>query len=165
MKIQGKTAVLLSACLIAGNIFSVSVQAKDTAAQNSSKSRYKMAAVIDRARGNTVLAGDYERAIEALSGKSVRRFASSTNLCVAYTMTGELQKADIECGAALTLSQGNAAERDIAIAFSNLGVLKAVSGDLSGAQDDFNRALELNRKIRQASDNLQILRDAHASGA
>lgn len=165
MKIQGKTAVLLSACLIAGNIFSMSVQAKDTAADDSSKSRYQMAAVVDRARGTTVLAGNYERAIEVLSGKSAKRFASSTNLCVAYTMTGELQKADIECGAALELSQGKAAERDMAIALSNLGVLKAVSGDLSGAQEDFTRALEMNRKIRQASDNLEILREAHASGA
>lgn len=165
MKIQGKTAVLFSACLIAGNIFSMSVQAKDTAAEDSSKSRYKMAAVIDRARGNTVLAGDYERAIEALSGKSARRFASSTNLCVAYTMTGELQKADVECGAALKLSQDKALHQDMAIALSNLGVLKAVSGDTNGAQQDFTRALQLNRKLSEAGENLQILRDTHAIDA
>ncbi|WOJ94804.1 hypothetical protein R0135_06450 [Congregibacter variabilis] len=165
MKIQDKTTAFFGACLIAGNMLCVSAQAQETLIDESLTSRYKMAAVSNRARGNVVLAGDYEKAIEVLDSKGAKQFASSTNLCVAYTMTGELQKADLECGTALKLSQEKAAGRDMAVALSNLGVLKAVSGDLSGARQDFTRALELNRKLSEASDNLQILRDAHASGA
>lgn len=164
MTIQTKTAALVSACVIAGNILSTSVQAHELAAE-SPASRYKMAAVIDRARGNVVLAGNYEKAIEVLDSKSGKRFASSTNLCVAYTMTGDLEKADIECDAALTLSEGSAVRRDIAVALSNHGVVKAVRGDVKGAEQDFTRALEIDHKLREASDNLQILREAQVSDA
>lgn len=165
MKIQDKTTALLGACVIAGNLFCASAQAHETVADDSIASRYKMAAVSNRARGNVVLAGNYRRAIEALDGKGAKQFASSTNLCVAYTMTGELQKADVECGAALKLSQDKALHQDMAIALSNLGVLKAVSGDTNGAQQDFTRALQLNRKLSEAGENLQILRDTHAIDA
>ncbi|MFT4767537.1 MAG: Flp pilus assembly protein TadD [Glaciecola sp.] len=165
MKIQDKTTALLGACVIAGNLICASAQAHEAVTEESITSRYKMAAVSNRARGNVVLAGNYQRAIDALDGKSAKQFASSTNLCVAYTMTGELQKADVECDAALKLSEDKALHQDMAIALSNLGVLKAVSGDMNGAQQDFTRALELNRKLSEASENLQILREAHATGA
>jgi Tfp pilus assembly protein PilF len=80
-------------------------------------------------------------------------------------MTGDLAKAGIECAAALTLSERSAVRRDIAVALSNRGVVKAVSGDVSGARDDFRRALELNAEFAYASDNLQRLRTAGASDA
>jgi tetratricopeptide (TPR) repeat protein len=164
MTIQRKTAVLFGACVIAGNILATSAQAHEVAAE-SPVAGYKMAAVIDRARGNVVLAGNYAEAIEALDTNGREHFASKTNLCVAYTMTGDLEKADAECDAALKLSEGKAVRNHIAVALSNLGVVKAVSGDLNGAQQNFNRALEFNRKLSEASDNLRVLREAHASDA
>lgn len=164
MTIETKTVALLSACVIAGSMLSTSAQAHEPTAE-SLASRYKMAAVSDRARGNVVLAGDYAKAIEVLGSKSGKHFASSTNLCVAYTMTGDLEKAGTECDVALTLSEDSAVRRDTAVALSNRGVVKAVSGDVSGAQQDFTRALEINRKLLEASENLQTLRETSASDA
>ncbi len=164
MKIQTSKAALLSAAFAAAPMLAASAQAHDVATAPVSSS-YQMAAIIDRARGNTVVAGDYGEAIEHLGRKNIKRFEASTNLCVAYTMIGDLKKADSECAAALELSKSSAARRDVAIALSNLGVVKAVSGDISGARQDFSRALEINIDLRQASDNLELLREVTGSDA
>lgn len=164
MTIQRKTAALFGAGAVAANMLAAPVEAHEPAHEPGA-SRYQMAAVIDRARGDAVLAGDYGKAIEDLDSQSGKRFEASTNLCVAYTMIGDLENAGSECATALELSEKSAARRDIAIALSNLGVVKAVRGDLSGARRDFNRALEINAYLRQASDNLQLLRDASGSDA
>ncbi len=159
MKIQRKTAVLFGAAAVAANLFAASALAHEVA-QEPMAAGYQMAAVIDRAHGNVVISGDYGKAIEDLGNKSRRHFESSTNLCVAYTMTGNLEKADAECAAALELSEKSSVRRDIAVALSNRGVVKAVSGDLSGASEDFSRALEIHGDLRQASENLQLLRES-----
>jgi tetratricopeptide (TPR) repeat protein len=164
MTIEFKTVALFGACVFAGNVLALAAQA-DESAQGLSAAGYQMAAVSNRARGSSVLGGDYDQAIDDLGGQSRRHFASSTNLCVAYTMTGDLEKADVECGAALKLSEKASVRRDIAVALSNLGVIKAVRGDISGAQQDFNEALKIHGELRQASDNLQHLSEASASGA
>lgn len=159
-----KSVALFGACAIAGNVLAVAVQA-DESAQALTAAGYQMAAVSDRARGSAVLGGDYDEAIDDLGGQSRRRFASSTNLCVAYTMTGDLEKATVECGAALKLSERAAVRRDIAVALSNLGVIKAVRGDVIGARQDFSKAISIHGELRPASDNLQRLSEASASGA
>jgi tetratricopeptide (TPR) repeat protein len=161
---QSNTGALLSAAALAANMLAVSATAHE-AVPESTVAGYQMAAVIDRAHGNVVLSGDYGKAIEDLGSRNRRHFESSTNLCVAYTMSGDLERADIECAAALELSEKSAVRRDIAVALSNRGVVKAVSGDLNGARRDFSRALEINADLRQASDNLQILRESDASDA
>ena len=149
-------ATLFCAFVGAGSLISSSAQAEEKMAANAA-SGYQMAAVIDRARGGVVLAGDYGKAIEELDAKRPKQFEASTNLCVAYTMTGDLDRADAECAEALVLSEKAHVRRDIALALSNLGVVKAMSGDLDSARVNFNRALELNADLRQASDNLQNL--------
>jgi Flp pilus assembly protein TadD len=164
MTIKRKTAVLFGAGVFTASALAAPAVAHEVATEPRA-SGYQMAAVIDRARGNVVLAGDYGKAIEDLGGESGKRFEASTNLCVAYTMTGNLEKADSECAAALELSEKSAVRRDIAVALSNLGVVKAVRGDLGGARKDFNRALEINAGLRQASENLQLLHEANASDA
>lgn len=163
MTIESKTVALFGACVIAGNVLAVDAQADDSA-QALTAAGYQMAAVSNRARGSVVLGGNYDQAIDDLGGQSRRHFASSTNLCVAYTMTGDLEKADAECGAALKLSERASVRRDIAVALSNLGVIKAVRGDVIGAQQDFSKALSIHGELRQASDNLQRLSEVSASG-
>lgn len=170
MKIRAKYAVLLSAIIYAGNI-----GAETSAHQVAEGSRpaYHMAAVVDRARGDMVVSGEYTRAIEALESQAHRPFASRTNLCVAYALSGDLGKADVECGAALRLSRDKAdkssgatrraARRDMALALSNMGVVRAVSGDLIGAYADFNLAVELSPGMRQADANLRKLKQEVAS--
>lgn len=127
--------------------------------------RFQMTAVTDRALGEVVLAGDYGTAIRELEGANYRRFESSTNLCVAYTLAGEYQKADEACAAAVELSERAAVRRDVAVALSNRGVLRAVSGDPSGARQDFSRALEIERGLYPANENLQLLEASDNSGA
>lgn len=163
MSIQRKTAVMISACMFAGSLLAAPTQAHEVLTQPTA-SGFQMAAVIDRAHGNAVVAGDYDQAIANLDDDQ-RYFESSTNLCVAYTMTGELEKADAECASALRISKRKEIRRDIAVALSNLGVLKAVSGDLDGAQEDFSRAIRVNRKLPYASENLQLLQVTIASEA
>ncbi|MEM1372557.1 MAG: hypothetical protein AAGG72_10080 [Pseudomonadota bacterium] len=161
MTIRGKKVVWASITWFAASVFVASVNADD-AELESANSRYQMAAVIDRARGNAVMAGDYQKAIAKLDSRGLKCFEASTNLCVAYTMTGELEKADQACAAALMLSKKSEERRDMAVALSNLGVVKAIGGDHRGAREDFSRALELNAGLQQASENLQRLRDGDA---
>ena len=164
MSTQRKLTALLGACAITGALNAASTHAGETTATPAAAG-YQMAAVIDRARGNIVLAGDYDRAIAKLGGRPRADFESSTNLCVAYTMTGAMEQADAACAAALASSQETEVRRDIAVALSNLGVVKAVKGDLSGARRDFSRALELESDLRQASKNLQRLRSVAPADA
>ena len=161
MNFQRKIAALCGAGLFAGTLFAVPAVAHE-AAEASVASGFQMSAVIDRARGNAVVAGDYQAAIEKLGARDRRHFESSTNLCVAYAMTGDLEKADVECAAAVQMSEKAEVRRDIAVALTNRGVVKAVSGDLSGARQDFDRALEIDGGLRQASDNLQLLVSANS---
>ncbi len=164
MTTQRNIAALLSAFAFAATMTAAPASAGEPAGTPSA-SGYQMTAVINRAHGNAVLAGEYRDAIANLDSNSRKGFESSTNLCVAYTMIGELHKADAECAAALKLSERTDVRRDIAVALSNLGVVKAVNGDLGGAQRDFSRALELKSDLRQASDNQELLRHAAATDA
>ena len=163
MSIQRKTAVMISTCMVAGSLFAAPTQAQEAATQPT-VAGFQMAAVIDHAQGQAVVAGDYGQAIASL-GNTRRYFESSTNLCVAYTMTGELEKANAECATALKISKRKETRRDIAVALSNLGVLKAVSGDLDGAKSDFDRAVRVNSTLRQANDNLELLQVNRESDA
>ena len=122
---------------------------------------YYMNAVSDRAYGHFVSAGHYRKAIRSnhrharrllRSGQQTRTlpFDAATNLCVAYTMTEQLDIAALACDAAVKAAEKTAdvpspvlakAVSDQAIAYSNRGVLRAVSGDLEGAQADFEMAI------------------------
>ncbi|MFK7830500.1 MAG: hypothetical protein AB8B57_12050 [Congregibacter sp.] len=129
----------------------------------SAITQYQMAAISNRAHGRAVLSGDYDKAITQLLGQQ-QRFESSTNLCVAYTLNGDLDKAGGACKTALRISEQNArllnprrevvVRRDLAIALSNQGVLLAISGDLGGARQNFAKAVELHTDIQQATVNL-----------
>jgi hypothetical protein len=72
---------------------------------------------------------------------------AATNLCVAYTVTRELDRAFEACAEALTLARrvdkGTSARfrsTATARALTNRGVLRAVSGDTLGAAADFREA-------------------------
>lgn len=130
---------------------------------------YRMAAIEDSAHGQQVVSGDYHAAITELAGarpKSARYFAASTNLCVAYTITKQFDKAESACDAAIQSRDHvkyparwfhteitRTKTRDKAIAFLNRGVLKAVTGDTEGARQDFESANRLKTTV-DARDNL-----------
>jgi tetratricopeptide (TPR) repeat protein len=158
MKTTMQTAVLFASCLAAA-LPTASIAAE----QHSAVSGYQMAAIVDRAYGKSIMAGDYARAIERLSDRN-KRFETSTNLCVAYTLNGELDLAASACENALTISERNAdaartaygkSERhELAVALSNIGVVNAMRGNLRGALTHFARAVELQGDFEQAENNL-----------
>ncbi len=135
---------------------------------------YTMTVIIDAAHGSKVAAGKYERAIEKITAsKSVRDpYSQQTNLCVAYTKTGELDKATEACEAALAITldekrlrssfSGPALSDRVervyrALALSNLGVLHAAKGSPDIARKSFREALELSSSLSAPKINLARL--------
>ena len=138
-----------------------------------------MNAVLDRAYGHFVSAGHYRKAIRSnhrharrLSryghGTSKLPFDVATNLCVAYTMTEQLDSAELACNAAVKAAEKmadatspmfNNAVSDQAIAYSNRGVFRAVSGDLDGAREDFDLAIKAAPEDSHAVVNLAKLQE------
>jgi tetratricopeptide (TPR) repeat protein len=130
-----------------------------------------MTVIVDAAHGGKVAAGKYERAIEKITASKSKRdpYSKQTNLCVAYTKTGELDKATEACEAALALTldsrsprrsylgaaQARKADRVyMALALSNLGVLHAAKGSPEIALRTFREALELDTGLSAPKVNL-----------
>ena len=136
------------------------VAVSGSASAEDNKGAYRMAVIVDAAEGKAVRKGEYDQAIarltEAKHYPRNDRFARSTNLCVAYTKTGELEKAEVACERAVMLHAENRieSERNHALALSNRGVLRAVKGDVELARADFEAATEIYRFVRFTKDNL-----------
>lgn len=131
-------------------------------------SAYVMAVFDDRAQGQQLVSGEYEGAIAALAegGQGNASLEVRNNLCVAYAMTKRLSKAEEACVQALRSSRKSAAfwnhsyrrqREDRAVAYSNRGVIRAVSGDIEGAMEDFRRAVKLSGTFEPAAHNLARL--------
>ncbi len=137
---------------------------------------YTLTAIEDVSYGEAIVAGNYDAAIEGiLSSAKVARggFEAQTNLCVAYTRSGEFDKADASCDAALVALKkryrtstvaGNIPfysrrthEKYLALALSNRGVLRVVSGEPDLARADFERAADLKFGLDVVDTNLAKL--------
>lgn len=131
-----------------------------------------MTVITNHAYGKTVTRGEYEQAIDRITGNGRRvskRFAEQTNLCVAYTKTNEIEKARTACDAAVSsverrgarASRGtwyasaavHAYQSDLAVALSNRGVLRAAIGDADLAERDFVAAINLNTALTSTIEN------------
>jgi len=123
------------------------------------------------------MSGDYTKGIArigSLGSKSAGTFAAKNNLCVAYTMTKKFDQAVSACEAAVSIGKRNGryggspinpyGTRDLALAYSNRGVLRAVSGDVEGAKQDFEEATEVNADLAAAAENLARLKAKEATG-
>jgi tetratricopeptide (TPR) repeat protein len=132
---------------------------------------YTMTVIADAAHGSKIVAGKYRRAIEKINGgkRETDSYAKQTNLCVAYTKTGELDKATAACEAALAAVLDNRHSRRsypgssragsvdrfyLALALSNLGVLQAAKGSPDIARQTFREALELDTGLSAPKVNL-----------
>jgi tetratricopeptide (TPR) repeat protein len=135
---------------------------------------YTMTVIIDAAHGGKVAAGKYERAIEKISASKSKRdlYSKQTNLCVAYTKTGDLDRATAACEAALAIMLDNKSPRNshlgpaqagrsdrmyLALALSNMGVLHAAKGSPESARQSFRQALELDSGLSAPKTNLERL--------
>lgn len=156
-----------AACLFAGSAI-----AKDKAPT------FTMTVISNEKFSQKVLNGDYEAAIEKISGASERAvdsFSAQTNLCVAYTKVGELDRAAGPCNMAVQIVREkrnsrprmqrsnphvDAADRsDLAIALSNRGVLRAARGEHQLALADFEASLDLDAGLSAPGINLARLDD------
>ena len=122
---------------------------------------YSLAIIVDAAEGRSVKRGSYEQAIGRLSSAKrysrSDKFARQTNLCVAYTKTGDLENAEIACDKAVTMVADSAADesdRNLALALTNRGVLRAIQGETELALADFESAFDLRYYVRLAKTNL-----------
>lgn len=135
---------------------------------------YTMTVIVDAAHGQKVAAGKYDRAIAKLAAKrgTSDAYSDHTNLCVAYTKTGEIEKATVECEAAVaemrkkptTKSRGYvpahrvvANRMYLAVALSNLGVLEVVKGEPEAAREKFEEAIALDASISAPKINIARL--------
>jgi len=150
-----------------------------TAAAEEQAPKFTMTVISDGSGSGKVLKGYYASAVDRITAAKKARpsnFASLTNLCVAYTKLGELDRADETCEAAVQLvverrdGRSRAAKRDdaitaadkadLAVALSNRGVLRAARGDWDRAFDDFQASLELDAGLSAAGINLARLDSA-----
>ena len=118
---------------------------------------YTMTVIIDAAHGSKVAAGKYQRAIEKITASKSTRdpYSQQTNLCVAYTKTGELDKATRACETALAITDNGKVDRVYrAVALSNLGVLHAAKGSQDIARRTFREALDLDSGLSAPKINL-----------
>ncbi len=132
---------------------------------------FRMMAIENLAGGDLVTEGRYAEAIEKITARRVSAsdFAAHNNLCVAYVKTKALDKAAAACEAAIELRSRDADPgylhsavvrqklRDRAIALSNRGVLRAITGDVTGARDDFEKSAKLADDIDEPLINLDRL--------
>ena len=162
-KINATAWIALAASLAAGPL-----------AAHETDPVYTMTVIIDAAHGGNVAAGKYERAIEKITARKSSRdpYSRETNLCVAYTKTGELDKATKACEAALAIMRTGENPRSnylgaayservdrtyLALALSNLGVLQVAKGSTDTALESFREAVALGTGLSAPQTNLARL--------
>lgn len=141
------------------------------AVAENSRTSYEILVVVNRASGDLVAKGKYQRAIDRIAGKpNAYPFATETNLCVAYSMLEEFDEAASHCDDAIQLAEKAAnsvrnsrkrreeATDKWAHAYSNRGVLRAMRGDTNGATADFKSALALRADMGAPAHNLALLK-------
>jgi len=116
----------------------------------------------------------YQMAVYRMPGDAeVSRFAQLSSLCVSHTLVGQFVHARHHCDEALAethaASAGKSSEAaalatQLALAYSNRGVLRARSADSEGAERDFRAAIELKPATRIPAHNLARLLQQEAPG-
>lgn len=141
---------------------------------SAAETAYTMTTFIDSHYGAEVVAGRYEHAIQKIVAldEDENAFFRNTNLCVAYTKTGALDKALMACDAAVEQAgsmpigrksygyryfQKNTRDELVALALANRGVLYAVSGEADLARRDFVEALNSTENSKAVKVNLARL--------
>lgn len=153
---------------------SVIAESNGQSSGQSNDPRYTMTVIRDVAQGSSVVKGDYEKAVARITGRRValNPFAGFTNLCVAYAKIGKIDEADDACDTALAIVRdpnwehrsgvmtgyGERTRRKyLALALSNRGVLHAIRGDESAAEQSFDEAIELDQRNTAPRVNLARL--------
>jgi hypothetical protein len=137
--------------------------------------------VIDTSRhGMDVLEGEYQDAIVRIreDGTADLDFSESTNLCIAYTKSGDTVSALANCDRAVDIARETNGmpwfshssapynvrrkDLDLVIALSNRSVVHATAGEDLLALEDLREADALKPYLRAVSKNLAVLTDSTA---
>ena len=141
------------------------------ASAEKAEPRFTMTVIFDDAHGSKVAAGKYESAISKITAnrRIADPFAKHTNLCVAYTKIGDMERATDSCEAALDLIRQESPKMTtssmkdrrhrmyLALALSNLGVLDVAKGTPEVARMRFEEAIDVGARVPQPRTNLDRL--------
>ncbi len=158
--------------LVASMLLAGAAHAEGTSA------KFVLTAYTNGAGGTDLVAGDYQTALAALT-KPKRKLAvrdpltTSTNLCVAYTMTKQWEMARTACDEAITEAKHERLRSPawtystrlkqnsyVALAYSNRAVLNWLSNNSAGAEQDLSSAAAYAPKADFVARNLAALRSA-----
>ena len=133
---------------------------------------FQLTAFSNGAAGESLASGDYNTALSELSKHvhSLDADSATTNRCVAYTVTRQLEAAHVACDMAVreaqqsisslpvSMSWARSDYRDyLALAYSNRAVLNWISNDTVAAQADLKKAAAAAPKAGFVARNLTAL--------
>ncbi len=129
---------------------------------------FEMAVIEDIAYGKDIVDGDLDQAIAGIEARSYSKneaFAVNNNLCVALTMKADFEKAAEVCETAVEVSKSrlsiekdfgfSVGTRNYAMALTNRGVLRLVTGEKELAKADFELARTMRAGISAPRNNLE----------
>ncbi len=135
---------------------------------------FELGSYVNSPGGKEIAARDYAGAISAArvygTAGGIDALVAATNLCVAYTATGAFSEARGPCDRAVELARREDAaamrpmmrETATSRALSNRGVLRALSGDSTGAASDLRAAAKRKDAFAAAASNLAHLESSPA---
>jgi hypothetical protein len=130
-----------------------------------------MSVYLDAVGGDSLIAGDYERAINKIANRgssdNLGSLAVATNLCVAYTMTHQWEEAKSRCDAAIAGARasdadavfdfGASRDKRLATAYSNRAVFNWLRNQKPAAVADLSKARSLAPKLEFVAQNSLVL--------
>jgi hypothetical protein len=159
-----------------GSSFVVAAIAAAASASALADSTYEMSSYLGWPSGAEIAESDYAGAIAIASRArshtaAATALVAATNQCDAYTVTGALSSARVACDEAVALARSADRaslrrfphETATAHALSNRGVLRAKSGDASGAAGDFQAATVMRGASPTPGRNLVHLRSSSSN--
>lgn len=156
--ISNNTALHGLGALISALVFATSLLVTTAQAETFDANQYRMLVISDQDAGDELLAGRYADTIDSITRSSLRSdlFSANNNLCVAYVRVKKADKALKACKKAVDRSRRES-RRNKAIALSNLGVVRALTGDIDTARHNFRAALRLHGRLEAPRENLDRL--------
>lgn len=162
MKHAAHMIIIASALLAAGTVLPQQATANEV-----SPVQYEMVVVGNQASGDLVSKGDYQAAVDRITSRySGYPFATATNLCASLSMQGFFDQAEPHCNEAVRLANQSGvpaprswkARKQVAsqqsLAYSNRGVMRVLSGDSNGAEQDFQAANDRDSGLQAPARNL-----------
>lgn len=152
--------------------FSIAISLAAQAAHGDDDKTYFMSISPGAPGSAALLASDYVKGVAI--ARSLRNdpnwaAAAELNLCVSYTMLNDYARARLACQKAVNAALANKQQvedrgadltsDDLAKAYANRGVFRAMSDDLAGARKDFEKAGRLDRSSKFYSANLRLLQE------